>query len=179
MFRVCGSRLLAAHVSLPQNGVDLPAPPRHQLGCLLLTEDAAALTTRLEHNGYLRPLPERDAGWVPGDRTLFPDGFAGARIIAFDHEQFVSSGQGGFRVWCPVDARNATARFVPALEAWRRGGARSLACGCGGTHDLTALTYRPDCGFAKEWLEFSDVGAAELVAPDALLEGVRVIWRRG
>jgi hypothetical protein len=116
---------------------------------------------------------------VPGDKPLFYNGFAYARNLLFESEQFVSSGQGGFRVSCPVDARNATAAFVPALEAWRRGGARNLACACGDSHDLTALIYRPACGFAKQWLEFSDVGAADIAASDALLEGTRVIWRRG
>jgi len=107
------------------------------------------------------------------------DGFASARTLLFEGEQFVSSGQGGFRVACPVDDRNATAGFVPALEAWRRGGARNLACACGASHDLTSLIFRPVCGFAKQWLEFSDVGAADIAAPAALLEGTQVIWRRG
>jgi hypothetical protein len=146
---------------------------------LFLTEDAAVLGERLERAGFLSPAPAGGAEWLPGQQALLAGGFVRARVVRFEQTQFVSSGQGGFRVLCPSDGRNATARFVPALEGWRRGGDRAVACGCGARHDLSAMTYRPECGFAREWLEFSDVGAADVLAPDALLDGVRVVWRRG
>ena len=40
-------------------------------------------------------------------------------MVRFDTEQFVSSGQGGFRVSCPAGSGNVTGLFVRALGAWR------------------------------------------------------------
>lgn len=147
----------------------MPAPARHQLAILLLCDDAAAVVARMQANGHLDgdgPGPVQVAG-----------GFLRARVMRFDAEQFVSSGQGGFRVRCPAGAGNVTRGFVPALEAWRAGGARVLACRCGATHDLAELDYAPACGFAREWVELLDVG--EATPPPGLPMGVRVVLRRG
>lgn len=153
----------------------MPAPPRHQLGCALLTDAVDALVAGLVAAGRLRA---HGPGFVPGAVPLIPGGFAAARVVRHADEQLVSSGQGGFRVHCPADGRIVTAAFAPALEDWRRGGPRALRCGCGATHDLRALHYQPACGYARAWLELLDVGAAEIDAA-ALPPGVTVIWRRG
>lgn len=153
----------------------MPAPPRHQLGCALLPPDVDALVAHLVAVDCLRPDGD---GFLPGPRPLVAGGFLRARVMRHTDEQLVSSGQGGFRVFCPADVRNVTAGFAPALEAWRRGGPRALVCACGATHDLAALHYRPACGFARAWLELADVGAAELDVR-ALPAGVEVVWRRG
>lgn len=115
-------------------------------------------------------------GGLPGAVRIF-GGFARARIVKLDREQFVSSGQGGFRVRCPAGAGNVTNRFVPAIGKWRAGGGRTMACVCGTGHDLIDLDYQPACGFAREWVELVDVGLVSV--PEGLPEGVKVVLRRG
>lgn len=147
----------------------MPAPARHQLAILLLCDDVDQLVDHMRGRGQLD-------GDGPGTVQV-AGGFLRARVMRFDAEQFVSSGQGGFRVRCPAGAGNVTRGFVPALEAWRAGGARELACRCGVTHDLAELEYAPACGFSREWLELVDVG--EATPPAGLPRGVRVVLRRG
>ncbi len=145
----------------------------------MLCDDGLALAQELIRRGWLSHQAGRTdlaARFLPGP-TPVVGGFAHARILKFDREQFVSSGQGGFRVWCPVERRNITAAFVPALRMWRAGGERVLGCGCGAAHDLAALDYQPVCGFSQEWIELTDVGSASL--PPDLPDGVRVVLRRG
>lgn len=121
---------------------------------------------------------------APGPHPLVDGGFARARVETFPRVQFASSGQGGFRVSCPVNGSNQVQAFNRALEAWRDGGPRTVPFPCGHTHDLVDLHYDPDAGFARGWLALIDVQSVELVA-DALedverwMEGVRIVVRRG
>ena len=72
---------------------------------------------------------------------------------------------GGFRVDCPACEGLLSGPFGVAMEAWRRGGPRSLICpGCGGGSALESLSFRPEAAFALGALVFSDVGGIELSA---------------
>ncbi len=159
-------------------------PAVHRLSLLLLPADpdapsdrVVALEARFQREGWL-------AGDGPGPRPLVDGGFARARVERFPDVRFASNWQGGFRAACPVDGRNVVPQLGPALEAWRRGGARALACPCGRTHDLSDLAYAPEAGFARGWLALVDVESATL-ADDARavaaeeLGGVRIVARRG
>jgi hypothetical protein len=137
-----------------------------------------ALRSRLRAEGWLSD----DAR--PGPRPLVAGGFDRARVETFDAPRFLSNWQGGFRVRCPNNGESAVDAFSAALAAWRAGGPRAMACGCGATHDLAALRYAPEAAFARGWLALLDAADAE-VHPEALalagdvLGGVRVIGRRG
>ncbi|MFN7142967.1 MAG: hypothetical protein ACK4YP_04275 [Myxococcota bacterium] len=158
-------------------------PAVHRLSILLLPADpdtpgerAEALRARLERDGWL-------SGDTPGPRALVDGGFARARVEVFDTPRFASNNQGGFRVSCPVDGASVVVPFSRALERWRNGGPRALACTCGETHDLAALVYAPEAGFARGWLALLDVGGAAvdpaaLALADEVLGGVRVVARR-
>ncbi len=160
-------------------------PAAHRLTLLLLPMDpdrpgsvAVELYERLQRGGWIGP----DGG--PGPRPLVEGGFARARPEVFDRTRFASSGQGGFSVRCPVDGSNVVAPFSSALEAWRVGGPRHVACGCGREHDLVDLVYSPEAGFARGWLAVIDVQGIELDAEaraeaEVLFEGVRIVVRRG
>lgn len=161
----------------------MPAPPRHQLAIVILTGDANALAAKLVAAGLLTP------SMLPGPTELVVGGFLRARVVTHLGEQFLSSGQGGFRVYCPAalgpggtPARlsNTTAAFVGALTRWRAGGPRKMDCGCGANHDLADLHFRPACGFAREWIELLDVGCADLSqAALDVLDGAPILLRRG
>ena len=109
-----------------------------------------------------------------GEQPLFDGGERLCRAEISPRGRFFSSGQGGFRVSCPVDGRVITSAFVPALEGWRRGGCREIQCPCGLRHDLDALDYTPPAGFAAAWIEARDVGSVELSAPAAAI--LREMW---
>ena len=153
----------------------------------------AGLSHSAGRNGAKRPpIRERGSpsariggprGFSPGARVLVSGGFAFGRVLAFEREQFISSGQGGFRVFCPVHGTLVTAAFVPALTGWRAGGERIVACGCGASHDLAHLDFRPACGFSTEWLELLDAASDELDPAAAAVyqgQGPRgIVLRRG
>jgi hypothetical protein len=131
----------------------------------------------------------RAAGFVtssggPGPRPLVDGGFARATVETHATPRFLSNHLGGFRVRCPVTGDNVVPAFNRAIEAWRAGGPRSLACVCGRTHPLEALAYAPEAGFARGWIALSDVGGITL-ADEALalarahLGDVRVLASRG
>lgn len=106
------------------------------------------------------------------------------RVMDEPSVRFLSCGQGGFRVSCPQSGANIVAAFVKALGAWRSGGARALSCDCGAVHDLDALRFVPDAGFARSYLWLEDVGSDVLLpaAEAALLVvwgGFRMIRHRG
>ncbi|MDP2308191.1 MAG: hypothetical protein Q8P18_19380 [Pseudomonadota bacterium] len=160
-------------------------PAAHRLSLLLLAADP-------ERPGdFAEKLFEAllDGGWIaqdggPGPRPLVPGGFARARLETFDSVHFASSGQGGFAVRCPVTEQNVVSGFNRALEAWRAGAPRRLACVCGQAHDLIELHYAPQAGFARAWVALVDVQGVELT-PEAYAEaerqlmGVRMVVRRG
>lgn len=151
----------------------MPPPASSRLALLLLPRGAGVGPAALE------ALAARWAG-----RVVVPGGHRPPRVVDGGHERFLANRQGGFRVRCPVDGANLVPVFPRALERWRAGGPRTLACPCGATHDLAELTYAPDAGFARAWLELAEVGSGELT-PEALAEaeaalgGVRIVPRRG
>jgi len=129
--------------------------PRHRLDLLVLpsspTGDIAPI------RAFAQAL--RGAAGLP----------AGAQDWAWEEageRGFWSSGQGGFRVFCPAVSGGApiTAAFVPALEAWRRGGRAALGpCPrCGAEHRLDALRFAPEAAFAPAALRLIDVARAWL-----------------
>lgn len=157
---------------------------RHQVALFVMSMDpdrpgdaALALLRRFRAEGFVD-------GERPGPRPLVDGGFAAARVEVFPRERFVANRQGGFRVFCPKDGTNVVPAFNPALEAWRAGGPRLLACACGEPHDLADLDYRPPAGFARGWVCLTDAGTLELT-PEALALAeaefgrVRVVARRG
>lgn len=159
----------------------VPPLARHQLAVLVLPAD-----------------PDRDpadvvalvAAWraaglgLDGPRPIVAGGAARLRVEAHPTPRFVANRQGGFRVRCPVDGRNVVPAFNPAVERWREGGPRTLACPCGRTHDLDALDFAPAAGFARGWVALEDCGGAELDPEAAVLAaralgGMRLVLRRG
>jgi len=119
-----------------------------------------------------------------GARELVPGGHGPPRVIDGGGERFLANRQGGFAVRCPVGGANLVPLFVRALEGWRAGGVRSLECPCGARHDLAALDYLPEAGFARAWIEIPRAEAPELhpraqAEAVAALGGVRVVPRRG
>ncbi len=160
-------------------------PAAHRVSLLLLPADldapgsvVVAALAALRDAGFVGP------GGAPGACPLVVGAFASARAEVFDGVRFASSGQGGFAARCPVDGTNVVAAFNGALPAWRAGGPRVLACGCGREHDLADLRYLPAAGFARGWIALVDVGGLDLTpeAHAALtthLPGVRIVVRRG
>lgn len=160
-------------------------PAAHRLSLLLLPADldapgdtVTAALAALRDEGFIA------ADGAPGARALVSGGFGVARAEVFDGLRFASNGQGGFAVRCPVDGANLVGAFNRALPAWRAGGPRTVACPCGRIHDLAALHYLPDAGFARGWLVLSDVCGLDLTpegrsAVTTRLPGVRIVVRRG
>lgn len=148
--------------------------PRHRLDLLVLPSSPS---------GELGPI--RGFAAALAGAAALP---AGARAWAWEEagaRGFWSSGQGGFRVFCPDVPGGApiTAAFVPALEAWRRGGPAALGpCPrCGAEHRLDALRFAPEAAFAPAALRLIDVGRAWLEPgelPAALAAVTRVIAQR-
>lgn len=98
--------------------------------------------------------------------------------------RFFANGQGGFRVSCPTTGESLVPGFSAALEAWRLGGPRQIACSCGVAHDLDTLVYAPPAAFASTAIELWNVPAADLPpaaarAVDACWPGFRVVGSRG
>lgn len=98
--------------------------------------------------------------------------------------RFFANAQGGFRVSCPTTGGSLVAGFPAALEAWRLGGPRQLACACGAVHDLDTLAYAPAAAFASTAIELWNVPDADLppAAARALggwWPGFRVVGSRG
>jgi hypothetical protein len=139
--------------------------------------DALRLLDALRAAGFV-------AGEGPGAAPLVDGGFHRAQADDYVDVRFVSNGQGGFAVACPVDGHNIVPVFNPALEAWRAGGPRTLACPCGRRHDLAALRFRPDAAFVRGALLLVDVAdavptAAALALAHDIYGGARVVLRRG
>lgn len=86
---------------------------------------------------------------------------------------------GAFRVFCPEagpekkSGENVTAAFVPALAAWRAGGARDMACACGQRHALEALRFVPPCAFAATAIVLPDRDPAP---PPAVEDAAQAAW---
>lgn len=115
---------------------------------------------------------------------IVPGGFARARMDAYPDVRFYSNWLGGFSARCPADETNVTDRFAHALERWRAGGERTMDCVCGSRHDLSALSFAPEAGFARGCVWLLDVAEGALVPAfaeraDAVLHGARVVLRRG
>ncbi len=161
-------------------------PLRHRLSLLLLPADpdaparATALLDRLRAEGFV-------SGTGPGSRPLVDGGFVRAGVESGGEgapPRFVANRQGGFAVRCPITDVSVVSIFNSALEGWRAGAERALNCSCGSRHDLAALRFLPEAGFACAWVFLLDVASSELT-PDgariAALElgGLRVVGRRG
>lgn len=146
----------------------MPAPARHSLAIVLLCDGGLE---RWLAEARARGLITAEGG--PGPAVWVEGGFASASVWR-GAERFVSSGQGGFRVFSASE-QNVTAAFVGALTAWRAGGPRHLEIE-GQRVDLRSLTFRPPCGFGCESLTLHDVGSATL---SWVPEGVAVVCVRG
>jgi hypothetical protein len=117
-----------------------------------------------------------------GAKQVFAGGFRQLQIHAPESVRFVANQVGGFRVFC--GGTNLTHAFTQAMGRWRSGGERTLACpGCQASHPLETLEFRPNAGFYRFALAFSDIGQAGLL-PEAnkemlaLLGELTVVYRR-
>lgn len=118
--------------------------------------------------------------YASGPRELVAGGVGSIVWMQEAQPRFLANRSGGFRVRCPDTGATLADRLHPAVEAWRRGSPRVLACACGVTHDLADLDYFPAAGFARGWIELDDVGDADLVAEArSLAPDVRLVLRRG
>ena len=154
------------------------ARPVHRLNLRLLPPDESqgleSAVARLEVAGFT----------ADGGRPMIDGGWEGWSAVEQERPVFLSSGIGGFRVFCPVCGASVGAGFVGVLGGWRAGGSRELVCGCGQRSDLAALRYLPEAGFARSWLELRDVQGTEL-RPEAMnlltavWGGLRVLAHRG
>lgn len=158
---------------------------RHRLSILVLPRDPDAAPA-LAHRALLA---WRELGFVtesggPGPNALLDGGFRRAGAEARATPCFLSNRVGGFRVACPVDGRVVVPDFNRAMERWRAGGPRRLACPCGADHDLDALRFAPEAGFARGWLVIEEVDGVEIdpAALSAAREAfgdVRILLIRG
>lgn len=119
--------------------------------------------------------PQRDA--------LLPGGFARLWLDLAPDGALFANQLGGFRPRCPDSGAPLARPFAAAMEAWRAGGPRSLACPCGRVHPLEALDFEPPAAFARGAVIFSDVRSVEptrrcLEAIRALLGPHRLLLRR-
>ena len=155
----------------------MPPPASHRLAVLVLAADPDADGRSIADLAAAWALLAAAGGLVTGGH--------GSMVLEGDGPvRFLANRQGGFRVTCPDTGTNVVGAFVPALTGWRAGGPRGMRCPCGGVHDLAALVFAPEAGFARAWITISDVASADLapraaqVAKDLLGE-VRVVLRRG
>jgi hypothetical protein len=122
------------------------------------------------------------ASGLAGD-ALVPGGHGPVAAFEEDRPRFLGNSLGGFQVRCRDSGRPVARPFARALEGWRSGGPRSMACPCGALHALEDLDFRPPALFARSWIEIRDAASAELapaaVATLGALGGVRIAWRRG
>ena len=164
----------------------------HRLDLLLLPENIDqdvdpvafdALAAALVARGWLAPRP---GGLGPGPEAtaLLPGGFAALRLDRPGAPTLYANEQGGFRVPCPSCGAPLAGPLSAAVEAWRRGGPRALACPrCGWAGDLAEVQGRPPFGIARAAVIFADVGGTALseageAALAPLLGAARVVLRR-
>ena len=142
--------------------------PRHRLDLLWLPDDPhralcldafAALKARWEQRGWLEGVTGAPAG-----------GFVALRLDDPGRTAFYANQIGGFRVFCPRVGENLVPGFLAAMRSWRQGKERSLSCPhCGETHDLAALRFAPQAGFARGAVVLAGVQQAS-VRPEVAAE---------
>jgi hypothetical protein len=71
---------------------------------------------------------------------------------------------GGFRVQCPVNGDNISARFGRAYRNWKAGGERRVLCSCGAEHALEDCVFNPPAAFASWAIVFGGAEGAKLLA---------------
>ena len=141
--------------------------------------DVQSFSNELERRGFT----SQDSGEGPSATTGgFFDGFAHLRIVHEPEIRFVANQQGGFRVYCGT--RIISGPFSAAMTKWRLGGERGFICQeCSEWHALESLNFRPDAGFYRFALHFSNVNAFAMTG-DALdmcadlMGSVKMVLRR-
>ncbi|MEL6342671.1 MAG: hypothetical protein AAFV53_06035 [Myxococcota bacterium] len=106
----------------------------------------------------------RLVGDGPGEGTPLVDG--GFRRLWLDLPARVTlyaNHQGGYYVRCPITQGNLAREFSVAVEQWRAGEPRTLACPhCGQIHPLEEVRMAPPGAFGRGAVIFSDVGSMGL-----------------
>jgi hypothetical protein len=160
----------------------------HRLALLVLPGDPdldpARIDALIERWVEEERLKVASHAWEPGSAPLVEGGFRRARVERFDRVRFVSSGLGGFRVTCPDGGGSVVEAFDRAHSTWVRGGPRTLTCRCGREHDLAALGFAPEAGFARAWIALQEVEGLDLAAEarrgaEQILGTVHLVARRG
>lgn len=156
--------------------------PRRRLDLLWVPDDPdrpldAGAFSRLQERWEAR-------GWLAGGPGAPAGGFR--RLWLDQPEQATVYGNqvGGFQVRCPETGETVVAAFNAAVQAWRAGAERALACpSCGAAHPLEALTFRPPAALALGAVVLADVARPELAPAvrrelSAVTGPGRVILRR-
>lgn len=150
--------------------------------------DVVVVSTEIERVPDAAAFEALRARWEAAGRledgSLIEGGFRRLRLDLPDHIALYANHQGGYYVRCPQTGGNLAREFSAAVQAWRAGGPRTLACAhCGSTHPLEAVQLAPPGAFGRGAVVFSDAGSVAL-ADDVLpmLEPIlgegRVIVRR-
>lgn len=160
--------------------------PTHRLDLYLVPRErpppgaGTALLTALAALGVLTD----GGGPGPRARELVAGGFGRVRFDDPGTEVLYANQLGGFRVTCPARGANVVPAFQAALQLWRAGGARSVACPeCGAQHDLAELDFAPPAAFGFCALVVADAGD-RVLRPDAAAEieaalgRCVLVWRR-
>lgn len=156
--------------------------PRHRLDLLWMPKDPAHLPCREAFESLQARWQQR--GWLDGATSAPAGGFDALRLDDPGRVAFYANQIGGFRVLCPEVGGNLVPLFVAAMGTWRAGGDRGLACPhCGQVHDLAALRFAPEAGFARGAVVLAGVRRAEVSAEvaaelDAVTGPSRRVLRR-
>lgn len=117
----------------------------------------------MPREGLLRLLDRWQARGLAQSDEIVEGGYRLARVDDPGRIHLYANQQGGFKVCCPVNGAPLARPFGAALEAWRRGAPRMLACpACGANHPLEEVELQPPGGFARGAVVLADVGGPEL-----------------
>ena len=98
-------------------------------------------------------------------KSLPAGGFASLLLEESPRARLYANHQGGYRVFCPGCNENIAKGFSLAVEQWRRGSPREMACSfCGQIFFLEGVVSQPPLCFASAAIILHDVQEASLGA---------------
>ena len=140
---------------------------RDSLQMIFLPAALDEVWTDLQINEFKQKCIERS--WTAHDQcgvlknAIVSGGFARFWFESSERLRLYANHQGGYRVFCPECSENIARAFAAAVQKWRAGSVRSLACSmCLAETPLEECVLKPYGGFAHSALIFAGVGEAAI-----------------